>query len=653
MTTPISAATSANSLHSAASSQQNQFPTSGQQQQQQSQQQNRQPQPIQQLPFQQQQQQPQQQQQQQQVPPQQQPYMNYYPYPIYSSVLSPQQQQQSHAQLQGQPQSHPYMTYPPYQATPAGFYSPPGMSYPPMIPQSPRSANAALAPQLAMPVQPRPVQVPARYSRRQSSVSDPYLSIEAQQQMQRHQGQQGQPPPAQLPLPSPMYTFPPAYFSQLVQQQQQQQQHQSHHYHHYQHHRQQVSSGSISSSSSTTAALPRGPPRKPKQSGHALWVGNLPLVTTVIDLRDMFASDEIESVFLISKSNCAFVNYSSDAAVRDALERFKLSGGMLRGTKLVARLQRGSAADRVAPTYLGFPEPNAEAEVPMPRVHRPDAYFVVKSLTVEDLELSVKTGVWATQSHNEWVLNEAYASTDNVYLIFSANKSGEYFGYARMAGPIEPDKKDKEKKEAGTEEKEEDNLVSVVESEPSSEQASVTTTPSSPPATVTTTQQSVEDLMKTTYTPATATAPAGRIIDDSSRGTIFWEVISDSPATSPAAVSDAGEADTTFKSWGTPFNVEWLSTKRVSFFKTKGMKNAWNANRDVKIARDGTELEPTIGRVLIRLFHGTSQFGPDKDRASTSSGELETEMPPLQGGESTELQMPVVVDSGAVNTVGE
>ena len=37
-----------------------------------------------------------------------------------------------------------------------------------------------------------------------------------------------------------------------------------------------------------------------------------------------------------------------------------------------------------------------------------DKFFVVKSLTVEDLELSVRNGIWATQSHNEEALNNAY-----------------------------------------------------------------------------------------------------------------------------------------------------------------------------------------------------------------------------------------------------
>ena len=62
-----------------------------------------------------------------------------------------------------------------------------------------------------------------------------------------------------------------------------------------------------------------------------------------------------------------------------------------------------------------------------------EKFFIVKSLTVQDLEASVRNGIWATQSHNEVLLNRAYEEADNVYMIFSANKSGEYFGYVQLA----------------------------------------------------------------------------------------------------------------------------------------------------------------------------------------------------------------------------
>lgn len=37
-----------------------------------------------------------------------------------------------------------------------------------------------------------------------------------------------------------------------------------------------------------------------------------------------------------------------------------------------------------------------------------DKYFIMKSLTVEDMELSLRNHIWATQAHNEEALNKAF-----------------------------------------------------------------------------------------------------------------------------------------------------------------------------------------------------------------------------------------------------
>ena len=338
-------------------------------------------------------------------------------------------------------------------------------------------------------------------------------------------------------------------------------------------------------------SFPRGPPRKPKQSGHALWVGNLPPNALVTDLKDHFSRDatqEIESLFLISKSNCAFVNYRSEAACVAAMNRFHDS--RFHGVRLVCRLRRGAATgltpttsntdisgppssnespatpatpavaeEPTSPTIVGSPSTaTAPTQAPSGQAavdgsHKvPEKYFVVKSLTVQDLEASVRNGIWATQSHNEKALNQAYNEAENVFLIFSANKSGEYFGYARMASTISGEP------------------VNLTSSFAQAETRS-TGVPQSIP------------------TPATATAPKGRIIDDSARGTIFWE----------AEHSDEGDEETSEKenndstdgqNWGRQFAIEWMSTARLPFYRTRGLRNPWNANREV-------------GLNLTRLIH--------------------------------------------------
>ncbi|KAK8224789.1 YT521-B-like domain-containing protein [Phyllosticta capitalensis] len=371
-----------------------------------------------------------------------------------------------------------------------------------------------------------------------------------------------------------------------------------------------------SGSDAGLGSLPRGPPRKPKQSGHALWVGNLPPGTTVTDLKDHFsreATKDIESLFLISKSNCAFVNYRTEASCTAAMHRFHDS--RFHGVRLVCRLRRSatpasgvpmgpsamaqprppsSSPPQLAPphppssisegtegesTSAPIPEEGPPTEEKPAKVH--EKFFIVKSLTLQDLELSVRNGIWATQTHNEEALNKAYESAENVYLIFSANKSGEYFGYARMASPIT------------------DEGIELVGSATEAQAPEAVDTP------------------KSIMTPATEWAPKGRIIDDSARGTIFWEAdISEDEeeAEKPERTTDSPDADAAkmAQTWGKPFKVEWISTNRLPFYRTRGLRNPWNANREVKIARDGTELETSVGKRLVQMFHrlGPATVGP-------------------------------------------
>jgi RNA recognition motif-containing protein len=65
-----------------------------------------------------------------------------------------------------------------------------------------------------------------------------------------------------------------------------------------------------------------------------------------------------------------------------------------------------------------------------------ERFFILKSLRAEDLDRSVQTGLWATQPHNEAVLDQAYRNSETVFLVFSANQSGCFYGYARMTSLI-------------------------------------------------------------------------------------------------------------------------------------------------------------------------------------------------------------------------
>ncbi|KAI1143341.1 hypothetical protein F5Y05DRAFT_149882 [Hypoxylon sp. FL0543] len=377
-----------------------------------------------------------------------------------------------------------------------------------------------------------------------------------------------------------------------------------------------VVAGSVQNNISPEARsnVVRGPPRKPRQSGHAIWIGNLPPQTDLMNLVHHVCKEAagLESLFLISKSNCAFANFKDEQSCVAAQQ--KLHDSKFQSVRLVSRLRKSTvegAGGQTAPTGPAATAPsgqNTSAEsAKSPRGSQPetamspseaqpeprsapstdgnahkDKFFILKSLTVEDLELSVRTGVWATQSHNEEALNNAFKAVDNVYLVFSANKSGEYFGYARMTSPIN------------------DDPAAAIEFAPKAQATSNL------------------DLPKAIPTEATDTCPKGRIIDDSARGTIFWEVeredvdgVADGEESDDSASAKSGqEGEGPNKAWGKPFKLEWLSTTRLPFYRTRGLRNPWNSNREVKIARDGTELEPSVGRRLIGLFNRIQSPGP-------------------------------------------
>ncbi|OAQ99282.1 hypothetical protein LLEC1_02292 [Akanthomyces lecanii] len=357
----------------------------------------------------------------------------------------------------------------------------------------------------------------------------------------------------------------------------------------------------------------RGPPRKPHQSGHAIWIGNLPPQTQLMDLVHHVCelAPALQSLFLISKSNCAFANFKEDVTSVEAQKAIHES--RFQSVRLVCRLRKNTSevapesliviaagtSNPASPTLASdSPEdiksPTSEKLDPLEscavridrkdgngNVHR-DRFFVLKSLTREDLEQSVRTSIWATQSHNEKLLNNAFQTTDNVYLVFSANKSGEYFGFARMTSEINQDP------------------GAAIEFAPQNQ------TPDE------------SDLPQAVTTEAKDGIPKGRIIDDSARGTMFWEIEGHEnegdfeDETDVPSNKEGEEADEDMQRRGKPFNLQWLSIAPLPFYRTRGLRNPWNSNREVKIARDGTELEPSVGRRLIGLM----SYGSDPGQPS-------------------------------------
>ena len=283
----------------------------------------------------------------------------------------------------------------------------------------------------------------------------------------------------------------------------------------------------------------------PAKTGFALWVGNLSPRTTLPDLCELFGSPDLQSIYLIQRTGCAFVNYTDRAALEQGMALVGSRGPRLHEHDLVTKPQVGDdkPSDTVTPGAYGAPT----------------RYFVCKSLTVGDLDQAKKSGRWSTQLRNRDRLNEAFRTSENTLLVFSANRTSAYYGIARL---------DAEFAEESVE----------------SSAAPATPAPGAAPQ----------------VTPTTAHAcaydgvpiPAGELVLDPLRGSQFWKV------------AGCACVEPEVEKWTAPAAITWLSSPDavVPFTHTRQLKNSLNDNKPIKVARDGTEIDPAVGRQLCALF---------------------------------------------------
>lgn len=81
-----------------------------------------------------------------------------------------------------------------------------------------------------------------------------------------------------------------------------------------------------------------------------------------------------------------------------------------------------------------------------------------------------------------------------------------------------------------------------------------------------------------TVTPATPSAPNGTLFVDPSRDTIFWEAVTDKilshspPLPDNESANDTsqnGSEDAKTPKFRRPFEVQWQSTQRIPFYRTR------------------------------------------------------------------------------------
>ncbi|TFY77703.1 hypothetical protein EWM64_g6309 [Hericium alpestre] len=503
-------------------------------------------------------------------------------------------------------------------------------------------------------------------------------------------------------------------------------------------------------------------PNPPVQrSEWVMWAGNVPSDATYDELLHFFnqprplprspanpqssAPQEptifggVSSIFLISRSNCAFVNFESEQHLEAATTRYNgqpLRPNDPRCQRLVCRIrkptddlrsgvggqrgmgmhtkwvneQKGKARQAQAQRkgeleYSGSKSTASSPEEVAGRMglitlsddegrrlrdrqslsnssesftssnssmmgrYFPQRYFILKSLTQVDLDISVKEGLWATQRHNEGILDHAYRTSQDVYLIFGVNKSGEFYGYARMAGPISQGEHQIDWPPVSSPQRSANSQASVTSSlSPESSSAkrgqSAYFSPGegrmaeASPAPVSSSRE--KPLVPAHAGSGVSSAPAephqphekltiktpqtGYSLDVmphapnrgfrlDSRGPINalraksedLDTTADSrkghPESLPGSTPLRPVQEVEFRdcpmpppkadaenahgrpaedvTWGEAFPVQWIRTDRLPFNRTRQLRNPWNHGREVKVSRDGTELEPSIAKALL------------------------------------------------------
>ncbi|KAF8758824.1 YT521-B-like domain [Rhizoctonia solani] len=499
-------------------------------------------------------------------------------------------------------------------------------------------------------------------------------------------------------------------------------------------------------------------------------------------------SHGVSSVFLISRSNCAFVNYEEEVYLNRAVSFFngrplrpkdprcprlvcrvrrkdddlRAGVGGQRGMGMHARVQEqerkmeaASGIDAVKDkeaivddpatspsTYLGatsssgssppipapvddvhqlpadlLGRPHAGDPKDYPAAHHsgsgstnssflirnfPKRYFILKSLTPSDLNTSVDRGLWATQAHNESTLDRAYRTSKDVYLIFSANKSGEWFGYARMDGPIigsqqsvswesrgpsrsptSPTVQRKPEATAGTSVDGAETgqlgakpaFFSPVNTNKYRQHIPAPTRIDGQISAPAEMGQAHKQLTKPDGAERNndATGPAGEIVqadtfklDQSAPyraartssalaspskeqgshmdgdGVVHLDTaltvdlerargLSRDPSVHPIreTLPKNVEADDKADSWGKPFKIRWIKTERLPFHRTRHLRNPWNSDREVKVSRDGTEVEPGVGQ---RLLDEWDRVVEEPEPTSAGGAASSSRNPPSRSG---------------------
>ena len=249
-------------------------------------------------------------------------------------------------------------------------------------------------------------------------------------------------------------------------------------------------------------------------------------------------------------------------------------------------------------------------------------------------------------SKSDPFLDQAFRTSQEVFLIFGANRAGEFFGYAKMVEPIDKEKAKKQsdsskgdssKGSVHPPEAVQEEVEDVVDDDKEKTaptrpelilSTSQTRVASDSPAPLTPTEEATLAQAAKSHTHPIKTktektlAAVARANTLDSRFQVRPPTVADKPDPQPPEINDdppkpdndgVVRKDTLPKNarkeqqpegaddeLGLTFNLQWIKVGPLGFHRIRHLRNPWNADREVKVSRDGTEVEPG-GSHAVRL----------------------------------------------------
>jgi hypothetical protein len=119
-----------------------------------------------------------------------------------------------------------------------------------------------------------------------------------------------------------------------------------------------------------------------------------------------------------------------------------------------------------------------------------------------------------------------------------------------------------------------------------------------------------------------------------SRGPSMLQAVAEEEEKGEEGVPPSGEREGRHESeteaWGESFKIEWLCTDKLPFHRTRHIRNPWNHDREVKVSRDGTEVEPIVGQRLLDEWERLAEIqSPVPGKAGSSSKRGSRSAPPV------------------------